>query len=130
MAHLLETLHSAGATELQLKADILKALLLCLRDSHRTRTAFRKVRHVYSTASLSQLKKQFSYQYQPSQRHTDSKMSYKLHICISIHNLISKYKHLTTTLTQIAVIHNYNTRDTTIIYIYQFVHTKCGKNAL
>lgn len=43
MAQLLVTLHSATRTELHLKIDILKALLICLRDSHRTRTVFRKV---------------------------------------------------------------------------------------
>lgn len=43
MAQLLGTLHSAPRSGLQLKIDILKALLSCLRDSHRTRTVFRKV---------------------------------------------------------------------------------------
>lgn len=43
MAQLLATLHSTPRHELQLKIDILKALLLCLKDSHRTRTVFRKV---------------------------------------------------------------------------------------
>lgn len=43
MGQLLATLHSAPRTALQLKTDILKALLVCLRDSHRTRTVFRKV---------------------------------------------------------------------------------------
>lgn len=43
MAQLLATLNTAHRTSFQLKADILKALLLCLRDSHRTRTVFRKV---------------------------------------------------------------------------------------
>lgn len=43
MAQLLVTLHSASRAALHLKIDILKALLICLRDSHRTRTVFRKV---------------------------------------------------------------------------------------
>lgn len=43
MAQLLSTLNTAPRSSIQLKADILKALLLCLRDSHRTRTVFRKV---------------------------------------------------------------------------------------
>lgn len=53
MAQLLVTLHSAPRTSLQLKIDILKALLICLRDSHRTRTVFRKVNgFVYVTSVL------------------------------------------------------------------------------
>lgn len=53
MATLLGTLHSAPRQDLQLKADILKALLACLRDSHRTRTVFRKVGgFVYVTSVL------------------------------------------------------------------------------
>lgn len=43
MGSLLGLLHSASATELQLKIDILKSLLVCLKESHRTRTVFRKV---------------------------------------------------------------------------------------
>lgn len=43
MATLLGTLHSSPADALVLKGHILKALLSCLRDSHRTRTVFRKV---------------------------------------------------------------------------------------
>ncbi|KAK9687952.1 FYVE zinc finger [Popillia japonica] len=53
MAQLLTTLHSAPRTMLLLKTDILKALLQCLRDSHRTRTVFRKVNgFVYVTSVL------------------------------------------------------------------------------
>ncbi|KAF5299222.1 hypothetical protein FQA39_LY02395 [Lamprigera yunnana] len=53
MAQLLATLHSAPSSSLQLKIDILKALLLCLRESHRTRTVFRKVNgFVYVTSVL------------------------------------------------------------------------------
>lgn len=53
MAQLLTTLHSTPKTSLQLKTDILKALLLCLRESHRTRTVFRKVNgFVYVTSVL------------------------------------------------------------------------------
>jgi WD repeat and FYVE domain-containing protein 3 len=40
---LLATMHSAPHSNLELKSDILKALLTCLRESHRTRTVFRKV---------------------------------------------------------------------------------------
>ncbi|KAG7173359.1 WD repeat and FYVE domain-containing protein 3-like [Homarus americanus] len=43
MGSLLGLLHSAPPTELQLKIDILKSLLVCLKESHRTRTVFRKV---------------------------------------------------------------------------------------
>lgn len=43
MAALLGTLHAAPSNALVLKTHILKALLACLRESHRTRTVFRKV---------------------------------------------------------------------------------------
>lgn len=43
MLFILSTMHSAPANNIQLKIQILKALLGCLRDSHRTRTIFRKV---------------------------------------------------------------------------------------
>ncbi|XP_068245244.1 WD repeat and FYVE domain-containing protein 3 isoform X2 [Palaemon carinicauda] len=43
MGSLLGLLHSAPPIELQLKIDILKSLLVCLKESHRTRTVFRKV---------------------------------------------------------------------------------------
>ncbi|XP_045600783.1 WD repeat and FYVE domain-containing protein 3 isoform X4 [Procambarus clarkii] len=43
MGSLLGLLHSAPSAELQLKIDILKSLLVCLKESHRTRTVFRKV---------------------------------------------------------------------------------------
>ncbi|KAK3895111.1 hypothetical protein Pcinc_001157 [Petrolisthes cinctipes] len=43
MGSLLGLLHSAAPTQLQLKIDILKSLLVCLKESHRTRTVFRKV---------------------------------------------------------------------------------------
>lgn len=43
MLYLLTTMHSAPAQNVELKMQILKALLSCLRDSHRTRTIFRKV---------------------------------------------------------------------------------------
>ncbi|KAG8454376.1 hypothetical protein GDO86_000847 [Hymenochirus boettgeri] len=43
MGTLLGLMHSAPPTELQLKTDILRALLIVLRESHRTRTVFRKV---------------------------------------------------------------------------------------
>lgn len=55
MAQLLATLHSAPRSALQLKIDILKALLLCLRDSHRTRTVFRKVRNIFGNAYIYKL---------------------------------------------------------------------------
>lgn len=44
MGHLLNTLQSASRTDLSLKIDILEALKICLKESHRTRTVFRKVR--------------------------------------------------------------------------------------
>lgn len=43
MLFILSTMHSAPAANVELKIQILKALLGCLRDSHRTRTIFRKV---------------------------------------------------------------------------------------
>ncbi|XP_076043582.1 WD repeat and FYVE domain containing 3 bchs isoform X2 [Oratosquilla oratoria] len=43
MGCLLGLLHKAPATEMQLKTDVLKSLLSCLKESHRTRTVFRKV---------------------------------------------------------------------------------------
>ena len=43
MGTVLGLLQSAPATDLALKTDILKSLLTCLRESHRTRTMFRKV---------------------------------------------------------------------------------------
>jgi hypothetical protein len=53
MAQLLTTLHAAPRTALQLKIDILEALRLCLKESHRTRTVFRKVNgFVYVTSVL------------------------------------------------------------------------------
>ncbi|XP_056639814.1 WD repeat and FYVE domain-containing protein 3 isoform X1 [Diorhabda sublineata] len=42
MGQLLNTLHSVPRTQLQLKIDILEALKICLKESHRTRTVFRK----------------------------------------------------------------------------------------
>lgn len=43
MLFILVTMHSAPPQNIELKMQILKALLSCLRDSHRTRTLFRKV---------------------------------------------------------------------------------------
>lgn len=43
MTFILTTMHSAPPQNIELKMQILKALLSCLRDSHRTRTIFRKV---------------------------------------------------------------------------------------
>lgn len=43
MSALLCGMHAASNDALRLKLHILKALLACLRDSHRTRTIFRKV---------------------------------------------------------------------------------------
>lgn len=43
MSFILSTMHAAPADCVQLKIQILRALLGCLRDSHRTRTIFRKV---------------------------------------------------------------------------------------
>lgn len=46
MSALLCGMHAAPNDALKLKLHILKALLACLRDSHRTRTIFRKVFHI------------------------------------------------------------------------------------
>lgn len=43
MTFILATMHSAPPQNIELKMQVLKALLSCLRDSHRTRTLFRKV---------------------------------------------------------------------------------------
>lgn len=43
MLFILTTMHSAPGHYIELKMQILRALLGCLRDSHRTRTIFRKV---------------------------------------------------------------------------------------
>ncbi|KAF7990932.1 hypothetical protein HCN44_000737 [Aphidius gifuensis] len=43
MATLFGIMHSASSNEILLKTHILKTLLSCLRESHRTRTVFRKV---------------------------------------------------------------------------------------
>ncbi|XP_066304852.1 WD repeat and FYVE domain-containing protein 3-like isoform X4 [Branchiostoma lanceolatum] len=43
MGTILGLMHTAPPSELQLKADILRALLFVLRENHRTRTVFRKV---------------------------------------------------------------------------------------
>lgn len=52
MAALLGTLHAAPSNALVLKTHILKALLACLRESHRTRTVFRKVCTYYLETNL------------------------------------------------------------------------------
>lgn len=43
MLFILTTMHSAPAHNIELKIQILKSVLGCLRDSHRTRVVFRKV---------------------------------------------------------------------------------------
>ena len=53
MLFILSTMHSAPSFNIELKIQILKTLLGCLRDSHRTRTIFRKVGgFVYVTSVL------------------------------------------------------------------------------
>ncbi|XP_066149954.1 WD repeat and FYVE domain-containing protein 3 [Euwallacea fornicatus] len=53
MSQLLNTLHSASRDDLDLKIDILDSLKLCLKESHRTRTVFRKTNgFVYVTSVL------------------------------------------------------------------------------
>lgn len=44
MTQILQTLQSSPSNAIQLKIDILEALRLCLKESHRTRTVFRKVK--------------------------------------------------------------------------------------
>uniref|UniRef100_H3A016 Alfy-like armadillo-like repeat domain-containing protein n=1 Tax=Latimeria chalumnae TaxID=7897 RepID=H3A016_LATCH len=61
MGTLLGLMHSAPPTELQLKADILRALFAVLRESHRTRTVFRKVGgFVYVTSLLVAMERSLS----------------------------------------------------------------------
>lgn len=50
MSALLCGMHAAPNDALKLKLHILKALLACLRESHRTRTIFRKVRTYFVIA--------------------------------------------------------------------------------
>ncbi|XP_018321850.1 WD repeat and FYVE domain-containing protein 3 [Agrilus planipennis] len=53
MSQLMTTLHSSSRDELSLKIEILKALLSCLKESHRSRTVFRKINgFVYVTSTL------------------------------------------------------------------------------
>lgn len=53
MLFILTTMHSAPSQNIELKMQILKALLSCLRESHRTRTIFRKVGgFVYVTSAF------------------------------------------------------------------------------
>lgn len=62
MGTLLGLMHSAPPTELQLKTDILRALLSVLRESHRTRTVFRKVGgFVYVTSLLVAMERSLSF---------------------------------------------------------------------
>uniref|UniRef100_A0A8C6G7X8 WD repeat and FYVE domain-containing protein 3 n=1 Tax=Mus spicilegus TaxID=10103 RepID=A0A8C6G7X8_MUSSI len=61
MGTLLGLMHSAPPTELQLKTDILRALLSVLRESHRSRTVFRKVGgFVYITSLLVAMERSLS----------------------------------------------------------------------
>ncbi|XP_072921340.1 WD repeat and FYVE domain-containing protein 3 isoform X1 [Hemitrygon akajei] len=63
MGTLLGLMHTAPLTELQLKTDILMALLTVLRESHRTRTVFRKVGgFVYVTSLLVAMEQSLSNQ--------------------------------------------------------------------
>ncbi|XP_048460451.1 WD repeat and FYVE domain-containing protein 3 [Rhincodon typus] len=63
MGTLLGLMHTASSAELQLKTDILTALLTVLRESHRTRTVFRKVGgFVYVTSLLVALERSLSYE--------------------------------------------------------------------
>ncbi|XP_006867792.1 PREDICTED: WD repeat and FYVE domain-containing protein 3 isoform X1 [Chrysochloris asiatica] len=61
MGTLLGLMHSAPPTELLLKTDILRALLSVLRESHRSRTVFRKVGgFVYITSLLVAMERSLS----------------------------------------------------------------------
>ncbi|XP_051026473.1 WD repeat and FYVE domain-containing protein 3 [Acomys russatus] len=61
MGTLLGLMHSAPPTDLQLKTDILRALLSVLRESHRSRTVFRKVGgFVYITSLLVAMERSLS----------------------------------------------------------------------
>ncbi|XP_078070095.1 WD repeat and FYVE domain-containing protein 3 isoform X4 [Mustelus asterias] len=63
MGTLLGLMHTASSTELQLKTDILTALLTVLRESHRTRTVFRKVGgFVYVTSLLVAMERSLSHE--------------------------------------------------------------------
>ncbi|KAL1508880.1 hypothetical protein ABEB36_003702 [Hypothenemus hampei] len=68
MGQLLNTLHATSPTDLSLKIDILEALKLCLKESHRTRTVFRKANgFIYVTKVLSCLEGRLSNQEPDSQ---------------------------------------------------------------
>lgn len=61
MLFILSTMHAAPAHNIHLKIQILRSLLGCLRDSHRTRTIFRKVGgFVYVTSVFVSLDGQLS----------------------------------------------------------------------
>lgn len=61
MLFILTTMHSAPTHRIELKMQILRTLLGCLRDSHRTRTVFRKVGgFVYVTSVFVSLESKLS----------------------------------------------------------------------
>lgn len=68
MLVILSTMHSAPTQNVQMKIQILRTLLGCLRDSHRTRTIFRKVGgFVYVTSVLVSLDGKLTDDYQTSE---------------------------------------------------------------
>lgn len=61
MSTLLRTLHAADHTCIPLKSSILKLFLSCMKESHRTRTMFRKVDgFVYVVSALVSMESWFS----------------------------------------------------------------------
>lgn len=54
MLRLLEAMQVAPMSQIGLKITILRSLVTCLRDSHRTRTIFRKVKY-QKTSSMQEI---------------------------------------------------------------------------
>ncbi|XP_044743172.1 WD repeat and FYVE domain-containing protein 3 isoform X2 [Chrysoperla carnea] len=81
MATLLGTMHTTPRSALRLKIDILRALLSCLRDSHRTRTVFRKVGgFVYVTSVLVALENRLTHRGNNDNESNESEVLGLLHI--------------------------------------------------
>lgn len=81
MATLLGTMHTTPRSALRLKIDILRALLSCLRDSHRTRTVFRKVGgFVYVTSVLVALENRLTHRGNNDNESNEAEVLGLLHI--------------------------------------------------
>lgn len=81
MSALLGTLHTADHTCIPLKSSILKLFLSCMKESHRTRTMFRKIDgFVYVVSALVSMEGWFS-----SDKHVDQEaLKFAYTICNTI----------------------------------------------